>query len=155
MTEKEFSKLRRRELLELLLMQTREQKQIEEQVAEKTKRVHELEQMLNTKDSLIEELQARLAEGKSDGLTEDLPDGKNEQNEKPETSFTEQGDYNTELKEHQTMESEQTEKWKDAMDDRDSKIEELVYTIKKKVGIDGTQAILLNVLQLIDKKSGG
>ena len=44
MTEKEFSKLTRQELLKLLLMQAREQRQIEEQMAETADQVYELEQ---------------------------------------------------------------------------------------------------------------
>lgn len=62
MTEKEFSKLRRRELLELLLMQTREQKQLEEQIDEKTKQIHDLQQSFSRLEDTMETNNALIAD---------------------------------------------------------------------------------------------
>ena len=67
MTEKEFSKLKRHELLQLLLAQGRETKQLEEQLADINGRFQELEEgyerlkgRLNEKDAQIEHLIERL-----------------------------------------------------------------------------------------------
>lgn len=62
MTEKEFSKLTRQELLELLLLQGQKQRQLEEQIAEMTEQIYILEQCFNTKDRLIVELEGYLDE---------------------------------------------------------------------------------------------
>ena len=104
MTEKEFSKLSRKELLKLLLMQVREQNQLEEQMAEMTKQVHEweescgrLEQNLNAKNGQIAELERYLGEkdnqirelkgciSEKDGQSKALGDCISEKNDQIET----------------------------------------------------------------------
>lgn len=164
MTEKEFSKLRRRELLELLLMQTREQKQLEDQMVEKTKRIHELEQSfdrlaqtLDTKDYLIadmkeyqDELEGRIAELKrrlaeKDSLIEEL-----------QAKLTE-GESGERIESLFEGKDEQNEKRAASFADleRDDEIEKLIYNLRKKVGTAATRAILSNVIQLTERKRQG
>lgn len=90
MIENEFSELTRHELLELVLTQAREQKQLEERMAKMTDQMHELrrdreylEQILNMKDRQIIEMEGYLDE--SDEQIETLKeclDEKNRQIEK-------------------------------------------------------------------------
>ena len=117
MTKKEFSKLTRHELLELLLMQIREQEQMEERMAEMTEHIHKLEESLEARDGQIHKLEERLEarDGQIHKLEESL-DARDGRIHKLEQSL-EVGDG-------------QIEEWKEQLYSKDNKIRELEGTLE-------------------------
>ena len=112
MTEKEFSKLTRHELLELLLMQTREQEQTEERKAEMAQQIHKLEESLETRDVQIHKLEQNL-------------DARDERIHKLEQSLE--------------ARDGQIEEWKEQLYSKDNKIRELEDTLEHERALNKIQ----------------
>ena len=112
MTEKEFSKLTRHELLELLLMQTREQEQTEERKAEMAQQIHKLEESLEARDVQIHKLEQNL-------------EARDEKIHKLEQSLE--------------ARDGQTEEWKEQLYSKDNKIRELEDTLEHERALNKIQ----------------
>ena len=112
MTEKEFSKLTRHELLELLLMQTREQEQTEERKAEMAQQIHKLEESLEARDVQIHKLEQNL-------------DARDERIHKLEQSLE--------------ASDGQIEEWKEQLYSKDNKIRELEDTLEHERALNKIQ----------------
>ena len=112
MTEKEFSKLTRHELLELLLMQTREQEQTEERKAEMVQQIQKLEESLEARDVQIHKLEQNL-------------DARDERIHKLEQSLE--------------ASDGQIEEWKEQLYSKDNKIRELEDTLEHERALNKIQ----------------
>ena len=140
MTEKEFSRLSRKELLKLLLMQVREQNQLEEQMAEMTKQVHEweesrgrLEQNLDAKNGQIAELERYLGE-KDDQIKalKECISERDDQIKKLEGCISEKDDRSKALDNCISEKDGQIEALKGCLVEKDDQIEELAVCISEK-----------------------
>lgn len=128
MNEKEFRRLRRQDLLQLLLVQGKEMAEVKGELAESNTRtatleaqVERLKDKLNEKDETIERLKEKLND-KDAQMNEQLGRLKEKLNDKD----AQMNDQQTRLKEKLDDKDAQIERLKRKLDDKDAQIETLV-----------------------------